>query len=185
MGEILTTEYISGFADADGCFSGHAILLSNTDRDLLVAIQKSLSTMGISSSIVPYSMASKKSFHTPAYTLRIYGFKNLILFAAHVGFKLERKQGALSQYLKPMCKKGCLYCIEDHNLVISLKNQKMSWRKIGKRVGIPWTTIYNRFHRNEWPLEQKIINVIHRLGLFSSSAPRSYPKMSKGNEGNT
>jgi hypothetical protein len=162
----FSPEYLAGFADADGGISKNSILITNTEIEFLRAITYSLAQYGIHSSI--WVQKSKNPRHSDAGRLRIYGFPNLVLFAAKIRFRLRRKQEALLDILRPMCAKGKLYCLDDHFVALKQKEAGKSIRAVGRLLEISQGTINDRFRKKLWPLDDEIVKVIVSLGLSSS-----------------
>lgn len=161
---MLSKEYISGFCDADGGWSGKQIVITNTEINQLKEINKSLNEHGIETYLGIYDNTTNSKHAPQIGRIRIMGFKNLLKFATDIGFKFERKQNKLISYLLTQTVEGKRYNLKEHNEIVKLRNQGMSYRKIEEHFNyrIPFVTIAQRFkarfQRNEiWPLEADII----------------------------
>jgi len=163
MENILSTEYLSGFFDADGGMIKNGIAVTNTDFNLIERISDSLVYYGIYHKIK--SVKTYQRNHNEAARIHIFGFVNLLFFASKIGFKIERKQNALIQYLKPMCEHKKLYCLLEHDISIKRKNQDFSIRSTGRLLNISYGTLNDRFKKGLWPLDEEIIKNIRVLHL--------------------
>jgi len=94
--------YIRGFADADGTVgsygrynSGRRVALTNTNKDILLIIQKWLKEMGIKSKLE--TSIQKNPRWKQRYDLTIKDKNNLILFKDIIGFELPKKSMELKR----------------------------------------------------------------------------------------
>ncbi len=111
----IVAEFLRGLFDADGCVhdgeDSPSIGLSSASRELLVGVQRLLSTFGVFSRISGLDAAGESSFeHTrkdgttvadetgAVFDLRIAS-RSIARFAEHVGFSLGSKQATLEHLL--------------------------------------------------------------------------------------
>lgn len=87
----VVTSFIKGHFDADGCSSGHIVIVSNSEK-LLMTEQQLLLKMGIMSSV-------KKSNQDDTYRLSLNG-KNIKLFNDLIGTYSKSKQSKLDEILE-------------------------------------------------------------------------------------
>ncbi|MBE0635630.1 hypothetical protein IH601_06520 [Candidatus Bipolaricaulota bacterium] len=115
----ITADYISGFADADGCISGYRIDITNTDREILAGMRDWLRARGIQCRIIAGGAPVRRN-HKQAYHLRITHYTDLLRFRNIVGFRLHSKREKLDIRLIEGSKPGKLYCIEEHDLAFHM-----------------------------------------------------------------
>ena len=159
---MLSKEYISGFCDADGGFHKTHITITNTDTEHLKEINKALKEYGMKTTWFIQENSNPK--HAPQTgRIGMTGFKNLLLFATEIGFKILRKQNKLISYLLTQTVAGKRFNVKEHNEIIDLRNKGLSYRKIDEHFNyrIPFVTIAQRFKNGLWPLDKQIVERIN------------------------
>jgi ribonucleoside-diphosphate reductase alpha chain len=111
----IVADFLRGLFDADGCVydgdNSRYVGLGSSSRDLLVGVQRLLSTFGVFSRIYCTRTDPKASFEYtrndgttvayeagPAFDLRVAG-RSIARFADHIGFSLLSKQAKLEHLL--------------------------------------------------------------------------------------
>ena len=151
MKNIISADYIRGFADGEGCFSGYALSMSNTELLLLEQIKQALTQWDIKSQIGPHG---QKPQYTPIFRLQITGYPNLKSYQENIGFGHPKKRQLLAEYIAKMEKPGALHNREEANQAMIPRQLGYSYRDIAKHLGILKGTIAQRFRRGIWPLEK-------------------------------
>lgn len=147
----VTSEYIKGFADADGGYHDKTITFTNTQLILLERIRYALEGLGIECRIRP-----RNSTGSPTFILRITKYDNLKRYQDLIGFGHPRKRRLLAEYVAHMERPGALYNWEEANQADLLRRQGHSSWAIAKELNIPQSTIYRRFRQGLWPLNKAI-----------------------------
>ena len=155
----INADYVRGYADADGGFNSHIISLHNTDLDLLSKIGVFLSSIGIEYSTAYYQPKG----HKKAGRIQITKLKNLLIYADKIGFCMERKQQALEERIKHLCRKGRLYNKEEYEKYLVMKAQGASYRKMSKVLGLSPSTIDRREKRGVYPLDETLFEMIEKI----------------------
>ena len=155
----ISTDYIRGFADADGGFASHFIHLTNTDIDLLKRIGHTLTALGIHYHITYFQPKGHKKYGR----LNITGLKNLLLFAKYIGFNIESKRVRLEDRIKHLCRKGRAYNPEDYALYVKMKAEGATYRAMAEALGLSSSTIDRREKRNLYPLDEQLLLLIKQF----------------------
>lgn len=127
---IITEDYIAGFFDADGHFSGRSIVITNNDRFILEAIQHKLSLLDIKSTLRKHEV----------YRLYIFGYDNVKKFRNLIKPRLKYKREKLDKLEKIFVNKGReKELIKLAKNVKTLKENGYSFREIGRKLRIPYS----------------------------------------------
>ena len=155
----INSDYVRGFADADGGFTGHIVTLSNTDLELLGKIASFLDGLGIEYYITYIRPKGYKKMGK----IQITGLRNLLLYASEIGFCMTRKQRALEERIKHLCRKGRPYNADDYELYLELKSQGTSYRAMAKALGLSPAAIDRREKRGIYPLDSELFAIAKRI----------------------
>jgi len=116
--DFAAAAFLRGLFDADGCAihnhrGGSSVQLGSASRELLVGVQRLLTTFGITSRVYRTKKGRKEGSFTyvnkagetvrygqsAAYSLRITA-ESLLAFAKHIGFSLTRKSAILQDIVR-------------------------------------------------------------------------------------
>jgi len=158
----ITSDYVSGLADADGCFSSSKVMIANNDSDLLEAMRDWLAVRGVRCRIQRKGSPAKPN-HGQGYALSISCFRNVLRFKYGAGFRMHRKREKLDLWLLHHSAPGTTYCIEEHDRALKLLREGMSQRETARQLSMPETTIHKRLRRKTWPLEEDIQVMLREL----------------------
>ena len=147
---IVTPDYVRGFADGEGGFSGHQAYLTNTDWRAIERIRDCLSDLGVECTLQRTKSRAKN--HKPCYILKVFGVLNLARFAVLVGFTIGEKQKRLESYIQFACRKGRQYNLAAYETYLQLKDNGASIRQMSFAVGVAYNAMWKRV-KNVYPID--------------------------------
>ena len=129
--------YVAGFFDGEGCFSGNAIIIVNTDLDLLRWVSEYLTNIGIINKISARKIY--KEHHKPAYQIRIYHRRNIDKFYTYIPFRSNDKRHKM---LEMLVKTKDIIGKEELKNIKKDLIQGMTYRELGKKYNHPFSAIH-------------------------------------------
>ncbi|MBI2667740.1 hypothetical protein HYX17_03125 [Candidatus Woesearchaeota archaeon] len=146
----IQSQFIKGFFDSEGNVDevGKRIRAFSINNNGLEDVKALLNGFGIESKI--HSKKNKKP-RLPSYTLSVQDRKSIELFDKYINFTIIRKKDRLKQIVS-----SYKLWVKPHREVIKLKdkmmelrNQGLSYEKIGKELNINKTTVWNHLNSRD------------------------------------
>lgn len=134
MNNQITSDYIRGFFDGEGCVSvkGKQIIITNQNVLIMKRIREKLKNIGIISSLYK---------DKNCYRLKIFGYHNICKFHELVGsnFNVKEKQmlELIDSYLSHIVNEA------EKEEILNLRRGGISYRQIAKKTGVKRGTVYN------------------------------------------
>lgn len=169
--KIKIANFLKGLFDSDGSCSlrkdkndveSCELKLATSSEEIARTTQTLLLNFGIISSITEEKARGEmyimgvKTYGKKSYSLKIYGYDNLKIFAEQIGFRLLRKQANLLTYLAKSTKLYKQDSIVIPNIGLYLKN---------KYVGISWVRDNLSMYTLKKILEMNILSNEDRIKL--------------------
>ena len=160
----INADYIRGFSDGEGGFHRNRVHIANTDFRIIERIRDCLSELDIECTVQKHEFADLK--RADCFVIIIMGVLNLMRFAVLIGFCQNRKQLALEQYIRHVCRKGRKYNLPDYYEYCKLNNQGTSILQMSKTLNIAYYSMWRRIRQGTYPIPDDDLAI---LKLFDAS----------------
>ena len=145
MNEI-TTDYIRGFFDGEGCVYARQrhLMIVNTNLSLLRMIRRKLTSLKIKSHLEVHSKVKKRSSEIlskrTCYRLRIFGYHNILRFSKHIGSSVKEKKRALADTLNSY--KHIPLSEDQKKQIRILRKEGLTYSQIAKMFDKPVSSVF-------------------------------------------
>ena len=100
----MNNSYIKGFFDGEGHIPKDTrryktLLITNTDRELLLEMSNHLKELGIENKIKIHNKNDKNPKHNRCYRLHISGYRNIICYGKKIGFHSKKNKEKYKQMI--------------------------------------------------------------------------------------
>jgi intein-encoded DNA endonuclease-like protein len=134
MNNQITSEYIRGFFDGEGCVSvkGKQIIITNQNIFIMKRIREKLKNIGIISRLYK---------DKNCYRLKILGYHNIRKFHELVGSNFDVKEKQMTELIDSYSS----HIVNETEIeeIIKLRREGLSYRQIAKKTGVKRSTVYN------------------------------------------
>jgi hypothetical protein len=135
--------YLAGLFDGEGNVSRYVLDITNTNKFLILMASIYLDRLNIKHRVTKRKPRNKN--HSKIYRIKICGRGNLIKFYKLIPFMHKQKREDLNRYINEY--KNRILTNTEKQLIIKLRNRKISYRKIAKRLKFKnQSTIYYYCH---------------------------------------
>ncbi len=166
----LKNSVIRGFSDCEGTatccikdksFFSRRIALYNSNKILLLQIQKMLKNIGINS-VIKLDRMPRRAFikdkeyqFKETYSLRITNYYNLKLFYKNIGFNIPRKMIRLKEMINSYKRINRIYFLEDYKNVINSYTKIKNCKELSRTLNLPAQTVQNWILKGVKPRSMK------------------------------
>ncbi len=144
MKKIIDESYVRGFADGEGyvCKSRPMIVITNTDKQLLLRISRFLFSINIQHKFK--KVTDHNSKHKNCYRIIIYRKYALFRYAQKIGFCQKHKMNTLMEMLEGS---RIVDWTEVNRIIFRYKEKGYSIRQIAKLLNIHFTTVWRHLNK--------------------------------------